>query len=87
MSKSGANQLFFTLVGVGVLTALAIPQSVTDRAKGKEELLLYPVIKPVRVIAAMSSSGRRVVSPGGRGLWANLEWIRRAIAPTGLDTG
>jgi cell shape-determining protein MreC len=53
MSKSGTNQLFFTLVGVGVLTALVIPPSVTDRAKGKEDVLLYPVEAPVRAVARL----------------------------------
>jgi len=66
MSKSGANQLFFTLVGVGVLTALAIPQSVTDRAKGKEEVLLYPVSKPVGAIARLihSKFAHKPLPPG-----------------------
>jgi cell shape-determining protein MreC len=51
---------------LGLVGSLFISPAVTGRAKGKEELLLYPVIKPVRVIAAMfrSKYGRKELPPG-----------------------
>src|SRR4051812_35071572 len=66
MSKSGTNQLFFVLVAAGLATSLAIPTSVTDRAKGKEEVLLYPVIQPVRAIARAIDSkyAAKTLPPG-----------------------
>jgi cell shape-determining protein MreC len=66
MSKTRFNQLFVAMMLLGLLGSLFISPAVTGRAKGKEELLLYPVIKPVRVIAAMfrSKYGRKELPPG-----------------------
>jgi cell shape-determining protein MreC len=66
MSKTRFNQLFVTMMLLGLVGSLFISPAVTGRAKGKEELLLYPVIKPVRVIAAMfrSKYGRKELPPG-----------------------
>jgi cell shape-determining protein MreC len=66
MSKNRFNQLFVAMMLLGVVGSLFISPAVTGRAKGKEELLLYPVIKPVRVIAAMfrSKYGRKELPPG-----------------------
>ena len=66
MSKTRFNQLFVTMMLLGVVGSLFISPAVTGRAKGKEELLLYPVIKPVRVIAAMfrSKYGHKELPPG-----------------------
>jgi cell shape-determining protein MreC len=66
MSKTRFNQLFVAMMLLGLVGSLFISPAVTDRAKGKEELLLYPIIKPVRVIAAMfrSKYGRKELPPG-----------------------
>jgi len=53
MSQNRFNQLFVILLAAGLAGSLLIPPSITDRAKGKEELLLYPIVKPVRTIAGM----------------------------------
>lgn len=68
MAQIRFNQAFFGLVAAGVLGSLLIPPSVTDRAKGKVDLLLYPIARPVRGIASaiQSSWGSRnkSLSPG-----------------------
>jgi cell shape-determining protein MreC len=66
MSKTRFNQLFVAMMLMGLVGSLFISPAVTGRAKGKEELLLYPVIKPVRVMAAMfrSKYGRKELPPG-----------------------
>lgn len=53
--------MFFALLG-----AIFIPPSVTDRAKGKADILLYPVVKPVRSIASAVQRrfGRDELPPG-----------------------
>jgi len=66
MSQFRFNQLFVILMAAGLLGAFAIPPSITDRAKGKEEVLLIPIVKPVRaVVEAMHSKyGGRTAPPG-----------------------
>jgi cell shape-determining protein MreC len=66
MSKFRFNQLFITLMALGLLGSLVISPDVTNRAKGKEEVLLYPVVKPVRAIAGMfhRKYGRKELPPG-----------------------
>jgi cell shape-determining protein MreC len=66
MSKTRFNQLFVAMMLMGLLSSLVISPAVTGRAKGKEEVLLIPVIKPVRVIAAMfrSKYGHKELPPG-----------------------
>jgi len=66
MSKTRFNQLFATMMILGVLGSLFISPAVTGRAKGKEEILLLPVIRPVRIIAAMfhSKYARKELPPG-----------------------
>src|SRR5438445_1148736 len=66
MSHIRFNQLFILLMVLGLAGALAIPASVTDRAKGKEDLLLYPIVKPIRGIAAIFQRkyGHKTLPPG-----------------------
>ncbi|MDB5320269.1 MAG: rod shape-determining protein MreC [Phycisphaerales bacterium] len=66
MSKTRFNQLFVAMMLLGLVGSLFISPAVTGRAKGKEELLLYPIIKPVRVIASMlrSKYGHKEFPPG-----------------------
>jgi len=66
MSKTRFNQLFATMMILGVLGSLFISPAVTGRAKGKEEILLLPIIRPVRIIAAMfhSKYARKELPPG-----------------------
>lgn len=52
MSQVRFNHVFVGLMGLGVISAYAIPPWITERAKGKADALLYPVSKPVRAIAA-----------------------------------
>jgi hypothetical protein len=53
MSQIRFNQAYVALVTAGVASMFFVPPSVTNRAKGKEEMLLLPVVKPVRAIASM----------------------------------
>jgi hypothetical protein len=53
MSQIRFNQAYVALVTAGVASMFFVPPSVTNRAKGKEELLLLPVVKPVRFIASV----------------------------------
>lgn len=53
MSQIRFNQAYIAIVTAGVASMFFIPPSVTNRAKGKEELLLLPVVKPVRAIASV----------------------------------
>jgi cell shape-determining protein MreC len=66
MSQIRFNQAFAGLMAAGVASMFFIPPSVTDRAKGKEELLLLPVVKPVRAIASAFSTkyGDKPLPPG-----------------------
>ncbi len=66
MSQFRFNQLFVVLILLGLLGSLGISPAITERARGKEELLLYPIVKPVRVIAGMfhSKYGRKELPPG-----------------------
>lgn len=75
MSQFRFNQVFFAMVALALLGALVIPPSVTDRAKGKEELLLWPIVRPVRAIAGMFQSkyGDRPLPPGERGQRSDSE--------------
>ena len=66
MSQIRFNQAFIGLVAGGVLGSFLIPPSITDRAKGKVDLLLVPVVRPVRAIAGMFHSkwGDKSLPPG-----------------------
>src|SRR5687768_14767705 len=66
MSSSSFNQVFFVLVMLALLGAIAIPPSVTRRAQGKADVLLVPVVKPVRSIAASvhAKVSRKTPPPG-----------------------
>jgi cell shape-determining protein MreC len=66
MSSSSFNQVFFVLVMLALLGAIAIPPSVTRRAQGKADVLLVPVVKPVRSIAAYvhAKFARKTPPPG-----------------------
>jgi cell shape-determining protein MreC len=66
MSKFRFNQLFALLMALGLLGSLIIPPDVTNRAKGKEEVILYPVSTPVRAIAGIfhRKYGRKELPPG-----------------------
>ena len=66
MSQERFNHLFLGLMGGGVLCAFAIPPSITMRAQGKVDGLLWPVVKPVRAIAEgmHSKFGRKTLPPG-----------------------
>ena len=66
MSKFRFNQLFALLMALGLLGSLIIPPDVTNRAKGKEEVILYPVSTPVRAIAGIfhRKYGHKELPPG-----------------------
>jgi cell shape-determining protein MreC len=66
MSQIRFNQAFIGLVAAGVIGSFLIPPSITGRAQGKVELLLLPVVKPVRGIAGMFQSkyGEKSLPPG-----------------------
>jgi hypothetical protein len=66
MSHERFNHLFLGLMGGGLLCAFVIPPSITMRAQGKVDGLLWPVVKPVRAIAEgfHSKFGRNGLPPG-----------------------
>jgi rod shape-determining protein MreC len=66
MSHVRFNHLFLGLMGGGVVCAFLIPPSITMRAQGKVDGLLWPVVKPVRAIAEGLNSkfGRKGLPPG-----------------------
>src|SRR5260221_4938319 len=66
MSQIRFNQAFIGLVAAGVLGSFIIPPNITDRAKGKVDLLMVPVVKPVRGIAGMFKEkwGDKSLPPG-----------------------
>jgi hypothetical protein len=57
--------------------AILIPPAVTDRAKGKADVLLYPVVKPVRSIAASIQRrfGHKPLPPGETQPRANADIV------------
>src|SRR4051812_40344179 len=52
MSSTQFNQFFVVLVLLALVGAVVVPQSITQRAQGKADVLLWPVVRPVRAIAA-----------------------------------
>src|SRR4051794_9036691 len=62
-----SKHLFILMMLVALAGALLIPPSVTARAQGKADVLLYPVVKPVRSIAASMQRrfGGKTLPPGG----------------------
>jgi cell shape-determining protein MreC len=52
MSSSQFNQFFAVIVLLALVGAIVVPQSITQRAQGKADVLLWPVVRPVRAIAA-----------------------------------
>jgi cell shape-determining protein MreC len=60
------NNVFAICMMAALAGAILIPPSVTDRAKGKADVLLYPVVKPVRSIAASIQRrfGHKPLPPG-----------------------
>ncbi len=66
MSQIRFNQAFIGLLAAGAISSLVIPPSITGRAQGKADVLLYPVVKPVRAIADSLNSkyADRPLPPG-----------------------
>lgn len=66
MSSSRFNTLFGAMITGAVLCALLIPPSATDRVRKHAELILAPVAKPARSIAAMFNRrwGPKLLPPG-----------------------
>lgn len=60
------NNVFAICMMSALAGALLIPPAVTDRAKGKADVLLYPVVKPVRGVAASLQRrfGHKSLPPG-----------------------
>jgi cell shape-determining protein MreC len=61
------RQLFILAMVVALAGAFLVPPSLTSRAQGKADVLLYPVVKPVRSIAAAIQrrfGGPRPLPPG-----------------------
>ncbi len=56
MSQVRFNHVFLMLMALGIACAFFIPPTITDRAKGKADLLLYPIVQPTRAIAGWFSS-------------------------------
>lgn len=59
------NHVFFGLMALGLASSYLISPSVTNRAKGKAELLLLPVVKPV----------------SGIGSWFNDKYAQKKLPP------
>lgn len=66
MSPSQFNQFFAVIVLLALVGAVVVPPSITDRAKGKADVLLYPVVAPVRSIAAKihGRTAKKELPPG-----------------------
>jgi cell shape-determining protein MreC len=66
MSQIRFNQAFIGLVAAGMLGSFIIPPAITDRAKGKADVLLKPITGPVRGIAGMFKErwGDKSLPPG-----------------------
>ncbi len=66
MSQIRFNQAFIGILAAGVLSSFLIPPSVTERARGKVDVLLVPVASPVRGIAGIFKSkwGSKSLPPG-----------------------